>query len=97
MAKVFTTPRCNSDLFEIWSYIKKDNIAAADRVIALLNQELQILAKSPEMGRIRNALALGLRSFPVEPYVIFYRAIKEGIAVVRVIHGSRDIDNIFGS
>ena len=46
-------------------------------------------------ARVRDELAEGLRSFAVGRYVIFYRPISEGVEIVRVLHGSRDIDAIF--
>jgi hypothetical protein len=42
----------------------------------------------------------GVRRTPVtgfEKYLIFYVQVPEGIKVVRVIHGSRDIERIFQS
>lgn len=61
------------------------------------------LAKMPEMGRVRRFphVEVGeLRSWAVpgfERYLIFYRALPDGIEVIRVIHGMRDLDRIFGS
>jgi toxin ParE1/3/4 len=43
------------------------------------------------MGRSREELADGLRSFAFGRYVVFYVALIDGIDVVRVLHGSRDI------
>ena len=51
--------------------------------------------RKPGIGRARPELRPDLRSFAVGRYVIFYRATREGIEVVRVIHGMRDIDRIF--
>lgn len=47
------------------------------------------------MGRARPELATGVRSFPFGRYVIFYAPLDDGIDVVRVLHGARDIDGIF--
>ncbi len=44
----------------------------------------------------RAELAADLRSFPFGRYVIFYAPIEDGIDVVRVLHGARDIDAVFG-
>jgi toxin ParE1/3/4 len=46
------------------------------------------------MGRERNDIAPGLRSFPVGKYLIFYRLIDEGLEIVRVLHGARNIENL---
>jgi toxin ParE1/3/4 len=40
-------------------------------------------------------LAEDLRSLPVGRYVIFYLAISRRVEIVRVLHGSRDIETIF--
>jgi toxin ParE1/3/4 len=36
-----------------------------------------------------------LHSFPIGSYVVFYQAIENGIEVIRVLHGSWDIEEIF--
>ncbi|WP_008538835.1 type II toxin-antitoxin system RelE/ParE family toxin [Bradyrhizobium sp. CCGE-LA001] len=35
---------------------------------------------------------MGLRSFPVGNYVIFYIPLPDGVEIVRVMHGRLDID-----
>ncbi len=87
--------RAKSDLVEIWDYIADDSEARADAFVDMIDQKLQALASSPGMGRARDEIAEGLRSFPVGRYVIFYRPIPEGVEIVRVLHGSRDIDVLF--
>jgi toxin ParE1/3/4 len=47
------------------------------------------------LGRSRDQLALGMRSFPVGNYLIFYLPIKNGIVIVRVLSGYRDLDSLF--
>jgi plasmid stabilization system protein ParE len=58
------------------------------------------LARMPKMGRLcgfkRNATRM-LRRWPIskfENWLIFYLARRDGIAIVHVIHGARDIDNL---
>ena len=41
-------------------------------------------------------LAPGIRSFPFGRYLVFYLPIGDGIDVVRVLHGTRDVDMAFG-
>ena len=48
------------------------------------------------MGRPRDELAPGLRSFAFGRYVVFIQPLADGIDVVRVLHSSRDIDATFG-
>ena len=47
------------------------------------------------MGRSRDELAYGIRSLALGRYVVFFEALPDGIDVVRVLHGSRDIDAAF--
>jgi toxin ParE1/3/4 len=47
------------------------------------------------MGRARDELAEGVRSFPTGRYVIFYIPIDDGIDMVRILHSARDIDALF--
>jgi toxin ParE1/3/4 len=49
------------------------------------------------MGRRRDELAPGLRSFPAGRYVIFYLPLTDGVDIVRVLHGSRDIETVFAA
>jgi toxin ParE1/3/4 len=46
----------------------------------------------PGCGREEPKLGADLRSFPVGSYLIFYRPAANGIALVRVLHGARDIN-----
>jgi toxin ParE1/3/4 len=60
-----------SDLEEIWNYIARDNPSAADRLLDRIYAIFVKLADQPRMGRAREELAPGLRSFPVGVYLIF--------------------------
>ena len=53
------------------------------------------LAQTPFIGRERPELELGLRSFPIENFSIFYKPLSNGINIIRIIHSVRDVDNIF--
>lgn len=93
--KVLKSPVAERDLDEIWFYIAKDNIDAADRVLRRIQDKCQQYATQPLMGGHREDLGENLRNFVVGSYVIFYRPLADGIEVVRVIHGARDVDAMF--
>lgn len=84
-----------SDLDDIWLYIAPDNIEAADRLINAIVLRFPKLAATPQLGRQRSELSAQLRSFPVGCYIIFYRPMADGIEVVRVLHGARDLPPLF--
>jgi len=82
-------------LVEIWSYIAEDNEAAADRLIDLLVASFRILGQNPRLGRGRDDLRQGARSFVVGQYVIIYRVAKPSVQILHVLHGKRDIPGLF--
>jgi toxin ParE1/3/4 len=95
MPVVRLRPRASADVAEIWDYIAEDSEAQADAFLDRLDAKFQVLAGRPGLGRRRGELLADLQSFPFERYVIFYVAIVDGIEVVRVLHGARDIDAQF--
>ena len=96
MPRVTRRPLAAADIFEIWDYIADDSLVAADRWVDRLDEQFGLLATQPLMGSARDELAPGVRSFPFGRYVIFYAPLDDGIDVVRVLHGARDIDAVFG-
>ena len=84
-----------SDLDEIWFYIGRDNPDAADKLIRAIVSRFATLGSMPLMGRQREELSPGLRSFPVGRYVIFYRPMENGVEIVRVLDGARDFPPLF--
>jgi toxin ParE1/3/4 len=96
MAQIEQSALAKSDLVDIWLYIAQENLEAADRFIDQIEQKFFLLASTPEAGVSRDKLAPGLRSFPVGDYLIFYKPTQDGIVIVRVLSGYRDIDKLFG-
>jgi toxin ParE1/3/4 len=89
-------PLAADDIAEIWDHIADDSLRAADRWIEQLDEQFVLLASQPLMGRSRDELAPGLRSFPFGRYVIFYEPVEGGIDIVRLLHSARDVDAQFG-
>ena len=87
-----------ADLAEIWAYIALDSPDNTDLFIDRIFRICQQgLASNPRLGRTREELSPGLRSLVFESYVIFYHPMPNGVAVVRVLHGMRDIESNFDS
>jgi toxin ParE1/3/4 len=53
------------------------------------------MVANPQLGRARPDIAADCRSFPVGRYLILYRLISDGIEVVRVVQGSRRLEDLF--
>lgn len=95
MSRVIFIPQAEEDLLEIAFHIAQDNPDAAARFLERIEEICAVIAASPGIGRLREELAPNLRSFPVDQYLIFYVPAKGGIEVARILHGARDIPNLF--
>jgi plasmid stabilization system protein ParE len=90
------TPQARYDLLSIWEFIARDNVEAAERLTTRFEKAFQLLAQFPRKGHKR----VDVRSnepvlfWPVDSYVIVYRPEPRPIAIMRVLHGARDLDAI---
>ncbi len=97
MTPVRISADAEADLDAIWLYIANDSPLSADRFLERLVTTLTTtLSTLPLAGRTRDEFEAGLRSFPVENYIAFYRVRKSTVEIVRIIHGARDLGAIFG-
>jgi toxin ParE1/3/4 len=73
------------------------NEYGTEQAIEYLNQldmAIEGLGANPELGKQRTEIREGLRSFPQERHVIFYRVLSEQIRIVRILHCRRDLANL---
>lgn len=96
MSQIRVSSAARKDLDEIWFYIASDNPDAADRYVRSLISRFPLLASMPHIGRLREELAPRVRSLPVGRHVIFYFPMEDGVEIVRVLHGSRDLPPLLG-
>ena len=85
----------NADVEEIALYIFDLNPVAAHHFLNALEETCELLAEHPLIGRLRQELGEGIRSFPVGNYLVFYTPASDGIDVARVIYGGRDLPGVF--
>lgn len=95
MPRVQRTAQADEDLIELWVYVAQDNEFAADHLWAEFDRKFALLAGQPRLGAARPDIAPELRHFPVGRYLILYREIDDGIEVVRIVHGARQLNNLF--
>ena len=95
MSRVRKSTQAESDLAEIWLHIALDNVDAADALLDRINFRLALISQNPGIGRFRPELRMDLRSFSVSSYLLFYRIESDGIYLIRVLHGARDLPNLF--
>ena len=95
MTQYGVAPDAQCDLDSIYDYIARDSVSAAKGVVLALRERFRLLASQPLLGQLRPEFAPNLRSFSAGSYVIFYRPVRAGIEVMRVIHSARNIDTLF--
>jgi len=93
--RLLKKPEAESDLDEIWLYIAQDSPQNADKFLDRIQEGCWALAEFPHMGTSRSELRAGLRSQSVGNYIIFYFPLEDGVDIVRVLHGSREIKSLF--
>jgi toxin ParE1/3/4 len=71
---------------ETWGSAQRDNYRAA------LDQALTTLGRSPHIGRVRDEISHGLRSYRVEQHIIFYRVAADTVTILRILHQKMDVD-----
>ncbi len=97
MTRVRISAEAVIDLDEIWLHMASDSPTNADGFLdRLVTTITDTLAAAPLAGRARDEFGVGLRSFPFQRYVVFYRVPREDVEIVRIIHGARDLGSIFG-
>ena len=84
----------------VW-YAENASIEVADRFLRAVDDTLKLLSLQPESGReilFRKPELQGMRRFPVsdgfEKILLFYFPLQNGVDLVRVIHGSRDLEQL---
>ncbi|KQT31774.1 hypothetical protein ASG29_07615 [Sphingomonas sp. Leaf412] len=91
---IVRSPRAVDDLFAIWSYIYDHDEAAADRLIERIEAKLSRLESFPGLGARRSAGDTDMRSVAIGRYILWYRALPDGVELVRVLHASRDASRL---
>src|SRR5260370_42098377 len=83
-------------------YAETDNIEMAERFLTAVDSTLEMLASQTESGPrtfTTKTTLHGMRRFPVsdgfEKLLLFYLPLHDGVDLVRVVHGSRDLSPKF--
>jgi len=92
MAWCSKRPRAETDLVEIWQFIARDD--PRDRQLDRIDAQCRVLAANPRLGRLRPEIAPDARAWVVGRYLILYRALDDGVEIVRVVHGARALEQI---
>ena len=92
MSRYNLTPEADQDLDDIWEYIARDDIEAADRWDAKLRDAFAMLSRNPRIGHTRKDLTdQSVLFWPVGEYLVIYRIQSGEILIIAVTQGARDI------
>ena len=99
--KVIKRPLARFDLIEEADFIEQVyGLEKANAFLDAAQETFERLAAMPLMGSLRLHLAAeipDLRQWRIkgfEDYLIFYRPLADGVEIVRVLHGKRNIPTI---
>lgn len=89
-------PLATQDLENIVKFLDGQSTTAGDNFLEEFFHAANLLTEMPRLGPVRRTRGRlkGLRSWPLkkfQSYLIFYLPIENGIEVVRVFHGAKDI------
>lgn len=83
------------DILDIVRRIRRRNPGAAARFVASFKATVDQLARMPGLGRLRHDLGPpDTRSWRVRgfgKYLIFYEVLPDHLRLLRVLHGTRDL------
>src|SRR6476469_7107440 len=85
------------DLNEICDYLAREDVRVASRFFDAVRKKCKLVADFPGMGKRYEQLAPQLRGFTIEKYLVFYYVRENGVDIVRVVSGRRDLDALFTS
>jgi len=81
------------DLDGIWRYTYQEwGARRASKYLRQLKRRIEQLARRPLLGKQRDELAAGLRSYHEGRHLVFYRCLEQGgIMIIRVLHDRVDV------
>ena len=97
MASYFISERAEQDLILLVEHLEAAfGPAVAIQKLNRIETLFDRLARHPELGRRRNDLMKGLRSFAIRPNVVVYRLLNNRtVEILRVIDGRQELESIF--
>jgi toxin ParE1/3/4 len=93
--KVRLSKAATEDVDDAWDYTaERWSIDQADSLLDRFEEKFRLLSRFPETGRAREGLAPGLRSLASSGFVILYQIHGGVLEIVRIVHGSRDLEGL---
>lgn len=85
-----------SDLDNIWEYTLQEwSVEQADTYYNELIRAFIFLANNRDVGKSVPIIRNGYKVWPVNSHLIFYKNIKVGVEIIRVLHQKSDVEKWF--
>ena len=97
MSRYLINILASRDLTEIADYFTTTNLEAGERFFREFNHKCQQLVAFPNSGKSYAQIRADLRGLSLENYIIFYRILDDGIEILRVVSGRRNLPSLFES
>lgn len=95
MKKLVRTSRAELDLVDIGLALTRYGMDVAERALDLIERRCEVLRQFPYGGEACPQFGEQMRWYPAGNYIIFYRPDDEGVQIVRVLDGRRDLRRAF--
>ncbi|ABB76072.1 toxin ParE1/3/4 [Nitrosospira multiformis ATCC 25196] len=93
MKRYILSPAAKTDITNIRKYtIQKWGKSQADKYTLELRERMRWLADNPMLGRARDEVKEGYRSFKEGSHIIFYRVVESTIEIIGIPHQNMDIE-----
>ena len=83
------------DMEQILDYLAKNNLKTGEKFLEEFSKKCRYLTQFPLMGRSYREIRPYLRGLLMKNYIIFYRLTEQGLEIMRVVKGDRDLEVLF--
>ena len=100
MPSIVVRPKARADLYDHFLYTGERQYDAATRFLRQARRAFVDLAEMPMSGRAMETDDPALNGIRIghiagyRRYLIFYRPLDDGVDILRVLHGGRDLPSI---
>jgi toxin ParE1/3/4 len=96
--KLRVSTKAESDLVDIVASLSDYSERAAQRLTDAVVETYDTLVEFPLLGPACDQIKPGWRFFSVDGnYLIFYRVTDESVDILHVVHGMRDLVNLYAA
>ena len=86
------SPRARSDLDAIWDHGIQWGEDRTERYMREIQRGIEYVAEDPRRGRPCDDIRAGYFKYPAGSHMLFFRLVRGGIDVVRILHQRMDFE-----